>query len=208
MARAKRARAAEGDTRDRITKAALDEFARVGFDGASTRMISRLAGVNQGLINYYFGSKYALWKAAVDRVFARLVDAGASYVAGKELEPRERLRLAIHYFVRFAAANPEVHRFMIHEGNHANPRMKWLLRRYIAPIYTELSELVSAVRGEPPALPPAQFFAVLIGAGAQPFSTAAVAEVLFGFDPRSEPFVTEYARTLEHILVGPFVRDG
>ena len=39
----------------------------MGFDGASTRMISGEAGVNMAMLNYYFGSKEGLFLAVIER---------------------------------------------------------------------------------------------------------------------------------------------
>ena len=61
---------AEAD--EALLDAALHEFAAHGFDGASTRAIATRAGVHQPQINYHFDSKEALWRAAVDHLFARL----------------------------------------------------------------------------------------------------------------------------------------
>ncbi len=53
--------------RERILDAALAAFAERGFDGATTRAIAAAAGVNLGLIPYYFADKQGLWREAVDR---------------------------------------------------------------------------------------------------------------------------------------------
>jgi len=42
-------------------------FSELGFDGASTRVISGEAGVNMAMLNYYFGSKEGLFVAVIDR---------------------------------------------------------------------------------------------------------------------------------------------
>jgi len=84
---------AGADSRERILVAALEAFASNGFDGATTREIAASAGVNLGLIQYYFGGKAKLWRAAVDRAFARLRD-GLEEVMGAAgpSDPRERTR--------------------------------------------------------------------------------------------------------------------
>src|ERR1700688_3725269 len=51
--------------RERILRAALDEFARSGFDGTTTRSIAKIAGVTPPLILYHFESKEKLWLATV-----------------------------------------------------------------------------------------------------------------------------------------------
>lgn len=51
-------------TREKLLLAAVDVFGRVGFDGATTRMLSETAGANQQAIAYYFGNKEGLYLAA------------------------------------------------------------------------------------------------------------------------------------------------
>ncbi len=56
------------DTRRRILETALSLFAAVGFDSASTRAIAEQAGVNLPAIQYYFGSKEGLYRAAIAHI--------------------------------------------------------------------------------------------------------------------------------------------
>jgi AcrR family transcriptional regulator len=46
----------------RLLRAALSVFAAKGYEGASTREICRLAGVNVAAIHYYFGDKASLYR--------------------------------------------------------------------------------------------------------------------------------------------------
>lgn len=55
------------DKKDHILEVAERIFSEVGFDGASTRLISGEAGVNMAMLNYYFGSKEGLFIAVFDR---------------------------------------------------------------------------------------------------------------------------------------------
>lgn len=55
------------NTREAILDVAEAQFATNGYAATATRNIARLAGVNQGLINYYFGSKEALFDAVYKR---------------------------------------------------------------------------------------------------------------------------------------------
>ena len=52
---------ARGDTRGRILKAAIDEFASHGYDAAGVDRIARRARVNKALIYYYFDNKRGLY---------------------------------------------------------------------------------------------------------------------------------------------------
>lgn len=55
------------DRREQLLDAALDVFARKGFEGASTREIARSAGVAEGLLYHYFETKAQLLWAVIDR---------------------------------------------------------------------------------------------------------------------------------------------
>ncbi len=50
----------EADTRQRITAAAVQVFARSGFTGGTVREITEIAEVNIAAVNYHFGSKDGL----------------------------------------------------------------------------------------------------------------------------------------------------
>jgi AcrR family transcriptional regulator len=66
---AKRPRSA-ATTRAAILDSALRAFSRAGYDGVGTREIARDAGVTAMLVNRYFGSKEALFAAAVEVALA------------------------------------------------------------------------------------------------------------------------------------------
>jgi AcrR family transcriptional regulator len=55
------------DKKDHILDVAERVFSDLGFDGASTRVISGEAGVNMAMLNYYFGSKEGLFLAIFER---------------------------------------------------------------------------------------------------------------------------------------------
>jgi len=62
------------DKKDHILDVAERIFSDMGFDGASTRMISGEAGVNMAMLNYYFGSKEGLFLAVFDRKITSFQD--------------------------------------------------------------------------------------------------------------------------------------
>jgi AcrR family transcriptional regulator len=66
---------ADTGTRERLLDAAARGIAEHGWDGVTTRRVAELAGLNQGLVHYHFGSMAALRRAAVLRVMAAELDA-------------------------------------------------------------------------------------------------------------------------------------
>jgi TetR/AcrR family transcriptional regulator len=193
------------DTRDRIVAAALEAFAERGFDGARTRDIAARAGVNQGLITYYFSSKDALWKAAADRIFALLgQEFGRRLEALRDVEPVARLRGVARHFVRFAAAHPELHRFMVEEGKSDGPRLQWLVERHVRPLYEASRELIEAAQEEGALLrtDPVHLHYILLGAATHFFVMAAEVRRLTGADPMRKDTIEAHADAVVSLLLG------
>ncbi|MDD3183602.1 MAG: CerR family C-terminal domain-containing protein [Alphaproteobacteria bacterium] len=54
--------------KERLVSSALHHFAKAGYDGASTRTITKDAKVNVAAIPYYFASKEGLYRAVIERL--------------------------------------------------------------------------------------------------------------------------------------------
>ena len=55
--------------RSRILTAALEIFAKHGFEGSSLRQIAQHAGLQHQLVVYHFRTKDALWREVVSSIF-------------------------------------------------------------------------------------------------------------------------------------------
>jgi len=64
--------AGPSDTRERILDSARNLFARNGLDITSIRAIAKDAGVDPALVHHYFGTKDALFLAAVDALASEI----------------------------------------------------------------------------------------------------------------------------------------
>ncbi|MCP3713619.1 CerR family C-terminal domain-containing protein [Paraburkholderia sp. CNPSo 3274] len=73
------------ETRSRIIAAALTLFGLHGFEGASTRDIAELAGVNAPALRYYFSNKEGVYLACVDHIATTISDRLASPVDAARL---------------------------------------------------------------------------------------------------------------------------
>jgi AcrR family transcriptional regulator len=58
------------ETRNRLMRAAEEEFADAGFDGARTVSIARRAKLTHAMLHYYFDTKEALYQAVLETLFA------------------------------------------------------------------------------------------------------------------------------------------
>jgi AcrR family transcriptional regulator len=202
---APRRSAVGADTRERILESALEVFSVRGFDGATTRDLAAHAGVNLGLIQYYFGGKERLWRAAVERVFARL---WATFESTADLDPRDPATFVeiIRIGVRFAAANPALIRLMNDEGKRSGRRLRWLVDRHSRRFHDTLAALVRPAQraGVLPDVPPVHFYYIFIGALGLIFSQAAECRRLTGTDPTtSEAVIATHADALVRLLVRP-----
>ncbi len=70
----------------------------VGYARITTRRLAETAGVNHGLVHYYFGSNENLLVRALERFTERLVERQRELYAGAEPFP-ERWRTAMRYLV-------------------------------------------------------------------------------------------------------------
>lgn len=186
-------------TRERIVAAAVKCFAERGFRAASTREIAARAGTNQGLITYHFKSKDELWKAAADRLFGELrrrVTERLPRLAG--LDPREQAREGIRDFVRFAAAHPELFRFMLEQGKSDDERMQWLVDTHLRPLYG-LLPAAGAIAADGKLRAHMQY--ILVGAGSVIFAVAPEVRRLTGLDPTKPDAIETHADVVARLLV-------
>jgi AcrR family transcriptional regulator len=141
------------DRRRLLVDAAITEFGQHGLAGTTTDAIARRAGISQPYVVRLFGTKKALFLAAIDRCFelvsglfreaAAAAPAGTTLAAMGEaymgqLEHRERMLFQLQSYA--ASADAEV---------------RELVRRRYGELWSEVSEL----SGESPAAVQA-FFAI------------------------------------------------
>ena len=189
-------------TRERIVSAAVAAFAEKGFEAASTRDIAERAGTDQGLLTYHFPSKDKLWRAAADQLFGEQAKLFEPISTSLEFEsPGERARAAVREFVHFAAAHPEIFRFMVDAGNQSNARMRWLVDTHLKPRF-EFMKTHGVVRatGIDESLAPHAFYA-LAGAGSLIFAVAPKCRRLSGLDPRKREAIEAHADFIANLMV-------
>ena len=191
--------------RDRILAAAADLFAERSFDGATTRAIAARAGVAQPLLNYHYQSKEALWRAAVDSLFASLTDSMARHLAQlRDADELTRAKLSVREFVIFSAHNPQLHRIITQESKSDSARMDYLVERHVRPLYESTVALFEhLVRdGAVPPIAPAHLYYILTGAGPTMFVLGPECRRLTGLDPESEEVIEAHADAVCTLLFG------
>jgi AcrR family transcriptional regulator len=201
-----------GKAEERILAAALEAFSEHGFDGAKMRDIAARAGVTLGLLQYYFGSKQKLWRAAVDRAFEDMRGGLQALLADdSSADPRERLRQIVRAHVSFVAQRPEFVRLMHDEGKRRGPRMRWLVDRHVKPIYETMLPMIRRAQAEgvfPADIAPIHFLYSLVGAVGVIFHQAEECKRLSGVDPTEEVAVEAHTRAVEHLFLGPPIEEN
>ena len=134
-------------TRGRILDAATAEFARFGLGGARVDRIAQRAGANKRMLYYYFGSKEALFLAALEASYARIRSA-EKHLDLEHRDPREALRRLVEFTWKYYLDHPEFMTLLnsenLHKGRHVQ-RSKRVHR-----LHSPLVETLRAIlrRGE------------------------------------------------------------
>lgn len=186
--------------------AALDEFAGVGFEGASTRRIAERAGVSLALIRHHFGAKEDLWKATATEVcgaFVARLDRRRKGLAG--VGDRTLLRLLLGEYLRYFAEKPETARFLV-QANHGPPELlEWMVDRFVAPAddwYPVLLQRAQRV-GFYPAGNLFLLRFIFLGAATSLFSFGPTIRVLSGQDSLDDSVVESFVDMVLNMFVGP-----
>jgi AcrR family transcriptional regulator len=184
-------------------KPLLDVAAAPRKSRANAASVARRIGVTQPLIHYHFGSKEALWRAAVELAFSQM--AGLLEDMGEEshsTDPRQRMREIARRFVRFSAKHPEVSRLIIAESAVPGPRLEWMTEKHLRPLIRRVEQTFRAGRdaGIVKDLSLESLIFVFLGALPHFFDGAPLIGLLWGIDPADEEHVEKYADTLIEVL--------
>jgi len=93
-------------TRDRILRCAIREFAQQGYRGGRVERIVGDARVNLRLIYHYFGGKEELYLACLERIFVEMRRAEQALDLGA-LPPVEGMRRLIDFTFDHLSSHPE-----------------------------------------------------------------------------------------------------
>jgi len=121
MTNASRSKAApvneeQDSTRVRILDVALKEFSKHGLRGARIDAIAAESGSNKGMIYYYFGSKDALYIAALEESYRRFREIENALDIDEDLPAEPALRRLVGASFDFHAAHPEFIRMVMSEN--------------------------------------------------------------------------------------------
>ncbi len=166
------------NSKQHILRAAVTLFARQGYGNTGLRELSKEAGVNLAMINYFFGSKKALLKEILDIFFS-----GYLQVARSELSGEGVFSLKLDRFIRSSIAFFETHAeyllVTISELPHDDPEItehkaKWG-KQMVETVGMFLDQVVVDSKTET-SIPPVIFSSILMSMMASRFLFKSVME--------------------------------
>ena len=129
----------ELDTRSKLLEAGVKVFSKYGYDGASLRQISELAGVKHGLIKYHHKNKKTLWRAVITFLYDMMLNSlklddqvGDTIMDADEL--RRHMISMTREYIRFSAKNPELFRILMFESLLESERLDWIVENFSKPL--------------------------------------------------------------------------
>jgi len=138
---------------------AIDQFGRLGFEGASTRDIARASGTAMSSITYHFGGKQGLYLAAADHIAASIRNLQGELVARAVAAGRESREAATEALATILDGlaqmmlRPETEawsRFIIREQQFPTEAFDLLFSRAMKPVLDAFIELIGRVRPDLP----------------------------------------------------------
>ncbi|MCC6146474.1 MAG: TetR/AcrR family transcriptional regulator [Anaerolineaceae bacterium] len=127
------------ETRQRLLKAAVDEFASAGFEGASINRITQAAGVAVGTIYNYFPSKNELMLTLLGEIGAE----HCSYIAEQIRQENNyvlRLKRLLAVAFDYVRANPNQARVLFASMQGVNRQFKTQLSQIYEPMMQLICE--------------------------------------------------------------------
>ncbi len=192
------------DSRQAILAAARAMFSAVGYDKASVRAIARAAGVDPALVHHFFGSKEALFVAAMSLAIDQ-DEVAETLAAGDPDSAGERLA---SFFVRIwedPASRPPLLGLL--RSAVSNERAADALREFLST--TALLPVAGATAADSRASDEARLRATLV---ASQFVGFALMRYILRVEPLAsaepETAVAWLAPTIQRYLAGPTPETG
>ena len=130
--------------RERILKAAIDEFAARGMKGASMDAITARTHTTRAMINYYFESKEKLYLAVLERVYGEIRDAEGKLDLD-HLAPEDAIRRIVEFTYSYYVGHEGFVRLVVAEnqasGRHL--RKSQVMRTLNRPIIDRLARVIA-----------------------------------------------------------------
>ena len=132
-----------------VTEAALTVFATNGFEGASTRAIAALAGMNLGHMAYYFKTKEAIWNEVITVHALPTQEWLKNSMTALDLtDPSTAARKILPSLLRQFANNDRLTRLMLQDFSVESSRHDRVVQEVGRPVWLQLQPLFQALQDQ------------------------------------------------------------
>ena len=132
----------ELETKNRILKAAENEFAEKGMSGARIDAIAKAAKINKAMLYYYFGNKEELYMAVLESTFAELASGVTRIIEEEHTHPVQMFRKYVDFYFKFLSEKPNMPRIMLRELASGSRYFREIASRVLFPIGLKAQEVI------------------------------------------------------------------
>lgn len=200
--------ASQEDARARLIEAAIELFAKSGYEGTSVRDLATAAGVNVAAVSYHFGSKDELYHESLRACLAGCrtmkelmqvhLDVARRTKTRKAAE--EALRGCVEDFLHVLVSPEARHSHLVmREQSEGKPRFEPVIREFFQPVGIILREVILMLA---PGLSDMQVFMVIsgiIGQCLHVYKARVSYRVLAGIDSHSPEFIESISTHIAHL---------
>jgi AcrR family transcriptional regulator len=131
--------------RHQIIQVAMDLFSRKGFDGTTTREISKAAGVSEAIIFRHFATKEDLYAAIIDFI---ICDESSTFYSEIDHAMQSKDDMAVFESVAFKILEthrrePELLRLLLYSGLEGHKLSHLFMETQVRPAYEWLGNYIS-----------------------------------------------------------------
>lgn len=194
-------------TRIAALRAAVEEFAERGLAGARVDKIARRAGVNKQALYYHYGSKEALFQAALESGYAQFQPQLREWIA-RDVSPVAAMRNLVGLIFDHVHAQRK-HSILIsdenrYRGKHLTREFRERVRNAVAPMLGAIGAALA--RGQRDgmfsrAVSPTQLHLTIIGMSMFYFTNVHTLSAIYGKDLSAKPAISQRRRhVIEFVL--------
>jgi len=198
-------------TQQEILRAAMAEFSECGLGGARVDSIAERAGINKRLIYYYFGSKEALFLAALETTYADIREAERELNLAS-LTPSEGVRRLVAFTWQHYLAHPEFLTLLNSENLHRAKHLKQSkrVREMNSPLVQMLGDVLERGRREGVfrgGVDPVHLYISIAGLAYFYLSNNPTLSTIFGRDLMTPKALSERLSHITEVVMGYLLRE-
>ena len=116
----------DGRTKERILKAAIEEFIEHGFDGARTQAIADRAKVNKAMLHYYYANKDNMYEQAINTVVNAIIDK-LGKIPAEQPQIEDRIGSVMDAYIEIFTDYADYFKIVIYEAMRGGKVLKKVL---------------------------------------------------------------------------------